>query len=32
MKKEITEYADKYLTCQGVKAEHQHPLRELRPS
>jgi len=31
MKKEITEYVDKCMTCQKVKAEHQRPVGELRP-
>ena len=31
MKKEATKYVDKCLTCQKVKAEHQHPVGELRP-
>ena len=30
MKKKVTEYVDKCLTCQKVKAEHQHPVGELR--
>jgi len=31
MKEEITEYVDKCLTYQKVKAEHQHPVGELQP-
>jgi len=31
MKKEITDYVDKLLICHKVKAEHQHPVGELRP-
>jgi len=31
MKKDITKYVDKCLTCQKVKAEHQRPVGELRP-
>jgi len=31
MKKEVVEYVDKCLTCQKVKAEHQHPVGELGP-
>jgi len=31
MKKEVAEYVGKCLTCQKVKAEHQHPMGELRP-
>jgi len=31
MKKEITNYVDKCLTGQRVKAEHQHRVGELRP-
>jgi len=31
MKKEVVEYVDGCLTCQKVKAEHQHPVGELRP-
>jgi len=31
MKKEVAKYVDKYLTCQKVKLEHQHPVGELRP-
>jgi len=29
MKKEITEYGDKCLICQKVKAEHQCPVGEM---
>ena len=31
MKRGITEYVDKCLMCQKVKAEHQHVVGELRP-
>jgi len=31
IKKKIDDYVDKSLTYQEVKAEHQHPLGELRP-
>jgi len=31
MNKEIAEYEDKYLMCQKVKPEHQHPIGKLRP-
>ena len=31
MNREIIEYADRCLTYQRVKAEHQHPVGELRP-
>ena len=31
MKKKVAEYVDRCLTCQKVKAEHQHPVGELRP-
>jgi len=31
MKSEIAKYVDKCLTCQKVKAEHQHLVGELRP-
>jgi len=31
MKREITEYVDKCLPYEKVKAEHQHPLVELTP-
>ena len=31
MKKEITEYMDKCLTYQKVKAEHQHLVGKWRP-
>jgi len=29
MKKEVTKYVDKCLTCQNVKAEHQRPVGEV---
>ena len=29
MKKKVAECVDKYLTCQKVKAEHQHPVGKL---
>ena len=32
MKRDIAEYVSKCLTCQKVKAEHQQPVGELRPS
>jgi len=31
IKSEVAEYVDKCLTCQKVKAEHQHPIGELQP-
>jgi len=31
IKKVIAEYINKRLTCQKVKAEHQHSVGELRP-
>jgi len=31
IKKKVAEYVDKCLTCQKVKAEHQHPMGELQP-
>jgi len=30
MKKEIAEYVNRCLTCQKVKAEHKHPMGELK--
>jgi len=31
MKNEVAKYIDKCLTCQKVKARHQHPAGELWP-
>jgi len=31
IEKEVEEYINKCLTCQKVKAQHQHPVGELRP-
>jgi len=31
MQKEIAEYVNKCPICQKIKAEHQRPIRELRP-
>ena len=31
MKKEVTEYVDKCMTCQKVKVEHQRSVAKLQP-
>ena len=31
LKKDVAEYVSKCLTCQKVKAEHKHSVRELQP-
>ena len=31
MKKEITDFVSRGLTCQQVKAEHQKPARKIQP-
>jgi len=31
MKKDVTEYLTRYLECQQVKEEHQHPVGLLHP-